>query len=546
MFDLKTLPDKEGLAQRLSIHHRMIDEGPGIDKEQYRNELNGYTIPQLKEMLTYYHMKTSGSKKDLVRMLLELPIPKITVSGKIPVSQTHINIQTTKAKEDVTRLKKSILTRVKNIQDIIDKSNPSINNNNIYKNDIKTSPVLIQKEETHKEMPVNNRFDNQRRGLIRLLEKVSVDPSKYQSDLPIIRDVVNQLEKLATTSSDRKSIKRFRLILKKLLSVVPLEEAIPSTEPKSKGIVIKRPPINKTVPKDIAPVISKLQTDLELLRSLGVGSQYHGREFPASNLISEAIFFNILQKYNNPAIILHINQLPAVIDSDTHIGIRVEISYDDTNYDLKLDVAYLGQQLKYYKDSGVEIICIPFSFQGTDEYGDDFCHANMLIYRPKLGLVEHFEPHGSWFRGGPNNIAHVIRNSLENLWENQLKSWIGQVFFLYSLMVCPDINGLQKLSGEGVCALWSCFIAEFVLMNPKVTTRDLMANILDIIKNDKSYAKNIIYGYITNAERALQLEWGKKSITFDSDYALPTHKYISRLDSIVLKNKKAYGMPKHR
>lgn len=232
VYDLKTLPDKAGLASMLNIHQKRIDAGIGIDKEQHRIELNDYTLPQLKEMLTYYHMKTSGSKKDLVRMLLELPIPKITVSGKIPVSPTHINIQITKAKEDVTRLKKSILARVKNIQDIIDKSNPSINNNNnIYKNDIKISPVLIQKEETHKEMPVTNRFDNQRRGLIRLIEKVAIDPSKYQSDLPIITQVVNDLEKLATTSSDRKSIKRFRLILEKLMEETnpfPAHSYVPS------------------------------------------------------------------------------------------------------------------------------------------------------------------------------------------------------------------------------------------------------------------------------------------------------------------------------
>jgi hypothetical protein len=273
VFDLKTLQDKAFMASRLTIHQKRIDTGPGIDKEQHRNELNDYTIPQLKAMLTYYHMKTTGNKKDLVRMLIELPMAKIDLPGKMPKSTNKpdtIKPETIKAMEDVTRLKKSIQDRIASVMALRDKFNKiseSINANKLNKKkDLKTSPVLIQKEETVKSMP--DRFTNKRIGLIRLIEKVAEDPARYQSDLPIIANVVNQLEKLATTSSDRRSIKRFRLILKKLLVVVPLEEAMPSMEPTSKGIVIKRPPSKKL--RMVETLVESLPSVVPTSKSIGI------------------------------------------------------------------------------------------------------------------------------------------------------------------------------------------------------------------------------------------------------------------------------------
>ena len=557
VYDLKTLQDKASMEYRLTIHQKLIDEGPGIDKEQHRNELNDYTIPQLKAMLTYYHMKTTGPKKDLVRMLLELPMAKIDLPGKIPKSNTKKQ-ETMKAVEEVTQLKKSIQDRIARVKAIRD---------TVVKPTATQPPAPVSKPMTTE----TDKFDSKRNGIIRLLEKVAVDPAKYQSDLSSIREVVNKLEKLATTESHRKTIKRFRLILKKLLIVVPLEEsipsmepiskgiaikrpppkkllvveplveAIPSMEPISKGIVIKRPPRNKEVPKNIAPVISKLQTDLEELQSIGMKSVYNKKEFDPSNLLTEYFFLSMLSKYKNPAVIIDIKQKQSKYTYPTRTGIHVFISYKQTDYDFKLDVEYLGKQLKYYKNIGVDVICIPFNFNYFGMDGLPVAHANMLIYRPKMKVVDHFEPHGARYTSEEDNISYIIQDSLENLWENQLTPFIGKVSFVSSKIVCPRIRGLQGLANDEACALWSCFIAEFALLNPTMSTPTIMSEIFSIIKDDKTYAKNIIYGYITKAEQ-FSSKLLKKKVTYMSvQVSSPITRHHRALDIMKDKNPQAYG-----
>jgi hypothetical protein len=474
-------------------------------------------------------MKTTGNKKDLIRMLIELPMAKIDLPGKIPKSTNKpdtIKPETIKAMEDVTRLKKSIQDRIASVKAIRDKFNKRIH----------TPPTKPMTSET-------DRFANKRIGLIKLLEKVAEDPARYQSDLPTIREVVNQLEKLATTSSDMRSIKRFRLILKKLLVVVPLEEAIPSTEPKSKGIIINRPPRNKYVPKDITPVLTKLQTDLDELQSIGKTSQYNTKQFDPDQLLTEYIFLGMLSKYKNPAVIIDVKQKdPRFKPSPYRLGICIEVSYKDRIVDFKIDVEYLGKQLKYYKNMDVDVICIPFSFFFIDSLGEPVGHANMLIYRPKIKTIEHFEPHGKTFWYNYDNMSDIISNGLEKLWEKQLTKWIGKVEYIPSGFVCPTYDGLgpQAISEGGLCTIWSCFIAEFVLMNPTLTTPYIMMDVMGIINKDKTYAKNLIYGYIEKAEQFASAQL-KRPITYlIANQEPPLTKHYSKLNFIKTNNPKAY------
>jgi len=473
-------------------------------------------------------------------MLIELPIAKIDLPGKIPKSNTKKQEtmkavedvkRTAGAVEDVKRLKKSIqdrIARVKALRDTVVKP---------------TSTPIIKPTPT-----VVDRFDNKRMDIIRLLEKIAVDPAKYQSELSSIRDVVNQLEKLATTDSHRKTIKRFRLILKKLLIVVPIEEAIPSMEPKSKGIIIKRPPRNKEVTNDIAPIISKLQTDLEELRSIGKKSKYQTTKFLANNDITNMVFLALLSKYNNPAIIIDVKQknpkYPGLLT--TRIGIQVVMSPTDTDYNFNLDADYLGQQLQYFKNVGVEVICIPVSFSVWDGKKILFSHANMTIYHPKIGMVEHFEPYGKSIDANNKSITLSINTSLSKLWNSQLTKWIGPITFVPSSFVCKTYKGLQSLSGGTVCALWSCFIAEFALMNPMDTVMDMMEEILGIIDNDEEYAKDVIYGYIEKAEELANKEWAVKYIAYtDDETDIPLIQYNTRLDITKRKQPVTYNVQEY-
>jgi hypothetical protein len=213
----------------------------------------------------------------------------------------------------------------------------------------------------------------------------------------------------------------------------------------------------------------------------------------------------ILEKYKNVAYIIGIEYKGKYIDqlslNPSRFGMEIVIPPKLKGNDLKIDYTQLGIQLQYYISQNIDIICIPFNFE--EKYGEG--HANMLIYRPKLKIVEHFEPHGSYYGGEEisSSVSEYIQRAMINLWENQLKPWIGQVKYISTDIVCPISYGLQSISKDFGCLMWSLFVADFALSNPNITLSKLIPMILDISKKEKKYVRNIITGYMVKIEQLL-------------------------------------------
>ena len=156
---------------------------------------------------------------------------------------------------------------------------------------------------------------------------------------------------------------------------------------------------------------------------------------------------------------------------------------------------------------GDKIVIIPLTY-----YRGNGAHANMLIYRRKTNVIEHFEPHGGEYRdqGNVQDISkHFIGMFIKQLNAEFKKINVPPATYVEASDVCPYIHGLQTLEGKsklkssklepgGYCLVWSFFFAELCLKNPEMSSRDVLENIYNYLttkKDDYDYLKKVIRGY---------------------------------------------------
>jgi hypothetical protein len=129
-------------------------------------------------------------------------------------------------------------------------------------------------------------------------------------------------------------------------------------------------------------------------------------------------------------------------------------------------------------------------------------HSNLLIYRPKQGIVEHFEAHGPVYYSKLEyfeEFNRYIDEGMKKLWEDQLTPYIGKVKYVPRNIVCPLRQGIQVLSGGEYCALITIFMAEMCLKNPTVSSTEIINKVFAISKKEPAYIKRILNGYIVMA-----------------------------------------------
>ena len=136
------------------------------------------------------------------------------------------------------------------------------------------------------------------------------------------------------------------------------------------------------------------------------------------------------------------------------------------------------------------------------QFSDSTAHANLLLVRPNLGVVEHFEPHGPSLNHDSrmksvNRISQInqnIRFFTECLNREQKRVKYKAVL---SHLTCPYLEGayygVQTLESRykdktkheqngGYCLAWSYFVLELVLMNPDNTLRYVQESVLRYLK----------------------------------------------------------------
>jgi hypothetical protein len=182
----------------------------------------------------------------------------------------------------------------------------------------------------------------------------------------------------------------------------------------------------------------------------------------------------------------------------------------------------IGDDLVECIDSRVPAVFIPLTILEGRSMG----HANMLIYRPFLNIVERFEP--AHQRKESNSSLNA---DLNWLFQSTLKSRLGahtpefhypqaEMNDALTKLKLPHPRGLQfleqdapgkkKEESEGYCQMWSLFIMECILIAPEKPTKDIIQECYDISNGDPQYLRDLIRGYVENMNNEIQKSMGMK------------------------------------
>jgi hypothetical protein len=261
---------------------------------------------------------------------------------------------------------------------------------------------------------------------------------------------------------------------------------------------IKRMPPQATINK----MMDDIDMDITLLNQLG--EKYPDLEWPHNSSFVQLVLTSVIDKYDHPFVydIKYDGIFSNDVVKDTN-GISL-VLYPGVSEDydsFPIDYASLGIQLKKLQDN--DIICIPVYFTIIEENGIvTEQHSNLLIYRPKQGIVDHFEPHGPVYYSKLeyfNEFNRYINDGMQKLWEEQLTKYIGKVKYISRDVTCPMHEGMQVLSEGEYCALITIFMADMCLKNPTVSTSEIIKKVYEISKKDPAYIKRILHGYIVTA-----------------------------------------------
>jgi hypothetical protein len=205
------------------------------------------------------------------------------------------------------------------------------------------------------------------------------------------------------------------------------------------------------------------------------------------------------------------------------------------------------------------IIIIPLLLQ----FADGTHHANMLIYRQDSNTIEHFEPHGSFLDLRPDygdKITRILQLLIDKINEinNTQKSRFFNVLpnnirLLPSNEVCIRGRGLQgiqsqlasfSIEGAGYCQMWSLLFAEMALLNPTMSSTEILENIYRLLARQDGpvFLSNIIRGYVSilGDEISLYLseyinnEFTIENISYICHILFPYARYLSDILSFVV------------
>jgi hypothetical protein len=272
----------------------------------------------------------------------------------------------------------------------------------------------------------------------------------------------------------------------------PPPEPEPEPEPQKEPEVILPEPIK--APENSFKIFSDR---LNMLVSMGPEKL----GYVPSELITTFSYAYLMEKYKSSCPIFRTYKKVNVEDSysfNTPKAPKTGIDYKDRKIQAPED---FGKYLKSCIDRGEDLIVFPLMLP---------THANLLVYRPYQKIIERYEPHGSEY-GGTKTSDEYLNKVLKKYFEEELKDDLKQYTprFKTPLQICPIgfIRGLQsiegtsklkkKIEGAGYCQIWSLFLLETILLNPKLSTQQIIKDVLDISKLEPDYLLNLIRGYVS-------------------------------------------------
>lgn len=222
----------------------------------------------------------------------------------------------------------------------------------------------------------------------------------------------------------------------------------------------------------------------------------------------------LMQKHSNKCIIVLNTHLQQNI-SPSKFGWGLRMDDDFVN----LNENDLANQLIECVRNKAPVIIIPLEiYPGGGHY-------NILVYRPKLGTIERYEPHGSTTNYNKDNYDTKTNTNLKMLFENLISPLMIQagftpITYIPPSDVCPVIDGFQTLEGEikelgdeggGFCVMWSLFVADLIMSRPEIPTKTLIRDVMNAAENDSLKYATIIRGYVLELEEEIDRMY--KSIT---------------------------------
>ena len=249
--------------------------------------------------------------------------------------------------------------------------------------------------------------------------------------------------------------------------------------------------------------IKKINTKLDFFSKTNVIRQWSGYD-----VIDTLFYLYLFNKYKQNCLIKYKGA-----SSKHSLGLELQIKTNLSRNEYSVYEKHLQMvsiKLSECIEKNPDSIVIPLYIKKSDGG-----HANILIYRKKDNVIEHFEPHGSKIitRDPQNNqlIETQLNLFIAMLNEQLKKNNKPPVNLIPSNTVCPYIYGLQgleekasqkktALEGGGYCAAWSMFFTELVLKNPTIPSDELLNIIINKFDKDiekqRNYLRKVIIGYV--------------------------------------------------
>jgi hypothetical protein len=231
------------------------------------------------------------------------------------------------------------------------------------------------------------------------------------------------------------------------------------------------------------------------------------KQWTGNYLIDILFYLYLFNKYKHNCLLKYKNYAS---NNTIHLELQIKEDKDipiEKRIDSEKHITQIAIQLSNCIKKGLSIITIPLylkTFKGG--------HANLLIYRKKNNVIEHFEPMGAGFLHDVPNIKKLINPKLEqfvSILNKELTKEL-QVQLVSADTVCPFFDGIQiieakagkkNIIGSGYCAAWSMFFTELALKNPDISSNELINIIYDKLnklseKDRNNYMRKIVEGYV--------------------------------------------------
>jgi len=288
------------------------------------------------------------------------------------------------------------------------------------------------------------------------------------------------------------------------------------------------PQLNEKLPDQN---LAKLRNKLEFFQNKFL-KEYEGDEskiiYKTTPVLTGLAYLYLVQKYKNTCFISNFTMSKEINALNSYF-MNLYFTPIGKNRLLNKSAEQIFRCIKNAKD----LFVIPISIPG---------HANLLIYRKKENVIEHFEPHGQYYNLDKFNQINIdIRYKMNeiikkiNILNNNDHVFDTEITYVPPSDICPSLIGLQTYQGvievnnkdinEGLCQMWSIMIAELVLENPELSTKQIISELLDYGKavSHKTYPKPY--------EEKKAVMPGKNSSIFDKiAYDSHQHSLVENID----------------